>query len=105
MKKTLLIASLLAVVVFASVLFLGAEYRQGKGTRASQAAHKITGTPVATMINVNFVASWYEANGEQERDPATGNSGLTFPRGTSQAIYSAGIIWGGLFNDGASPTM
>jgi len=105
MKKTLSIAILLAAAVFASVLFLGAEYRLGKGGRTPEATHKITGVPVSTMININSVAAWYEANGEQERDPSNGNSGLWFPRGTSTAIYSAGILYGGLFNDGVTPTI
>jgi hypothetical protein len=64
-----------------------------------------SGTPVSTMININNVAAWYSANGEQERIPTTGYSGLWYPRGTGTAVYTAGLIWGGRFKDGTSPSL
>jgi hypothetical protein len=59
------------------------------------------GTPTATLANVNNISAWYESNTTFENNPYTGNSGLMFPRGTTTAIYSAGLMFGALSNDGA----
>jgi len=58
------------------------------------------GAPQATLLNINRFSAWYNANGEQERDPVNGNAGTVFPRGTATVIYAAGILWGGIFYDG-----
>lgn len=65
----------------------------------------ITGLPLSTLSNINRIAAWHTANGEQEGNPTTGNSGLTFPRLTATTIFRAGIIWSGKFVDGISPVL
>lgn len=104
MKRSIgfLITTMLFVVGFA--FFLrgeepGAPHKGGKG---GGGLYKPDGTPLSTMLNINKVAAWYNANGEQERIPSTGNSGLYYPRGTSTAVYSAGLVWSGQFQDGRS---
>ncbi len=63
---------------------------------------KSQGTPNATMLNINKISAWYENNGEMERNPNTGNSGLSFPRGTSFVIYASGLMVGAVATDGIS---
>lgn len=105
MKKYKYLISVFVVVVglsgIASIV-ISAERgeRSGGGSLA-----KLLGVPNATMSNVNRVAAWYSSNGEQERIPTTQNSGLYFPRGTTTAIYSAGLVWGGIYNDGRTPAL
>ncbi len=66
----------------------------------------VSGTPTATVFAINKAAAWYEANGEQERIPGSGNAGLFYPSGTlANAVYSAGIIWSGNFYDTTSPVL
>ncbi|MFZ4619576.1 MAG: T9SS type A sorting domain-containing protein [Bacteroidota bacterium] len=60
------------------------------------------GVPNATMLNINRISSWYEGDGESERNPNTGNSGVSYPRGTSYAIYASGMMMGGFATDGIS---
>lgn len=104
--KRLLIFCLIVVAMGTSVAIMkGAESGNAKLGKRTLAPAGILGVPVSTMLNINRVAAWYSANGEQERIPSTGNSGLYYPRGTSTAIYSAGLIWGGTFNDGRTPTI
>lgn len=67
--------------------------------------NEATGIPMSTLSNINRVSAWYSANGEQERIPYSGNSGLRYPRFTGTAIYSAGLIWGGIFSDGFTPVL
>lgn len=64
-----------------------------------------TGTPQATLININNVSAWYSSTGEQERNPFTRHAGVVYPRGTATAVYAAGILWGGKFRDGQAPTL
>jgi len=61
------------------------------------------GSPTETVLNANTVSSWYSSDGIQEQNIATGNSGLTFPRQTATSMFSAGLLWGGLFMDGLMP--
>jgi hypothetical protein len=63
------------------------------------------GLPNSTLININRIAAWHMADGKQEQDPVTGNAGLTFPRLTATAIFTAGIVWTGQFFDGMTPVL
>lgn len=67
---------------------------------------KLTGTgPFATLVNINNVAMWIRHDGFSARNPNSGNSGVSFPRGTSTAIFADGLIWGGNVNDGGSQVL
>ena len=92
--------SSVAVAVFLC-LILGAARPEDSGSRPSDGRFsKTSGAPLSTMLNINRVAAWYSSDSKQEQDPSTGNSGLFYPRGTSTAIFSSGIVWSGQFNDG-----
>ena len=63
------------------------------------------GIPNRTLVNINQISSWYDDDGIQEWNSVTGNAGLTYPRGTATAVFFAGLMWGGMFNDGQVPTL
>src|ERR1041384_4737518 len=59
-------------------------------------AQQMTGTrPFSTLMNINNLSMWIEYDGSSARNPSTGNSGVTLPRGTSTPIFADGLIWGG----------
>ncbi len=106
MKRGLIIATLAVAFILGAAKYLtGTEH--GKGSAHSGRVNKVTGSPVSTMLDINKAAAWYEANGEQERIPGSGNAGLFYPIGTlANAVYSAGIVWSSkYFNDGKTPTL
>jgi Secretion system C-terminal sorting domain len=63
------------------------------------------GTPASTLCNVNNISEWCRDDAWLDRNPVTGNSGVTFPRGTATAIFQSGLIWGGKVYDGNNPTL
>src|SRR5512140_2471284 len=99
MKRAILISIVLALLP----LFLGIQQKPGR--KAREPLFNPAGAPLATMLNINQVAAWYSTNGEQEREPITGNAGLIYPRGTATAIYTTGLFWGGLFQDSITPVL
>ncbi|MBP6672711.1 MAG: T9SS type A sorting domain-containing protein [Bacteroidetes bacterium] len=56
----------------------------------------------ATLLNINRLSAWYSGDGESERNPNNGNSGVSYPRGTTYAIYASGNMMGGYVSDGVS---
>ncbi|HEY4612170.1 MAG TPA: hypothetical protein VII11_04245, partial [Bacteroidota bacterium] len=107
MKNYANVKSTLSSVAVAVVLclFMGAASEDSGSRPKAGRLSKTSGAPLSTMLNINRVAAWYSSDGEQERDPSTGNSGLFYPRGTSTAIYTSGIVWSGQFIDGISPVL
>jgi hypothetical protein len=103
MKRSLLVVLIVAGVLLGSAVVLRATAPEAAKRSSSTVLSKPTGAPLSTMININRVAAWYSSNGEQERRPDNENSGLYYPRGTSTAIYSAGLVYGGRFKDGRDP--
>ncbi|MFQ6114873.1 MAG: hypothetical protein ACE5NG_12460, partial [bacterium] len=59
--------------------------------------------PKSTLININNISMWISANGMSARNPNTDGAGFTYPRGTATAIFTDGVIWGGIVKDGAQP--
>ena len=59
----------------------------------------------STLLNVNNISHWTRYDGWSANNPFTGNSGVTFPRGTSTVIYKDGILWGGQVHDTTSPQL
>ncbi len=109
-RPVLLLAFLLAA---SSPLYPQAVRAPGPGSKPAprrldpgpRALDKVSGAPAFALINVNRAAAWYSANGEEERQPFDGSSGLTFPRGTSTAVYCAGIVYGAVYDDGAAQSL
>ncbi len=91
MRTTLITIMLLAAIAF----FANAKELQSK-------IRKPQGTPFSTLLNINNMSAWYSDNGEMERNPANGNSGLTYPRATDYAIYCSGLMIGTIATDGIS---
>jgi len=106
-KKKSLISSLIiitAVSFFASVQF-GTAKEAGKSQLGGGGLYKATGSPRATLVNINQMSVWTRADGFSARNPFTGNSGVVFPRGTAGVIFQDGILWGGRVKDGQSPEL
>lgn len=100
---TILVLAILAIIGVDSVR--GEEKARGSKAKSQTSLRKVAGVPNATLMNINNLAMWASDNGSLERRPQDGNSGVTFPRGTSTAIYAGGLIWGGLVQDGSSPKL
>ncbi|MEI7906951.1 MAG: hypothetical protein WCI84_06290, partial [Bacteroidota bacterium] len=98
MKKQIPYIQLLVGLVLLAAMTLVA--KEPPGVTKNNSFSKSTGTPNATMMNINKMSSWYNADGQHERNPATGNSGLSYPRGTSFVIYCSGLMMGGVSTDG-----
>lgn len=88
-------------VVFAAVLIIATVLSAKDPNNKPASPSKTAGLPNATLANVNNISSWYESDATHENHPFTGNSGLTFPRATSTAIFTAGLMFGAYSNDGA----
>ena len=86
-----LVALILALVF--KVLTAGEADKKNKYTAS---LHKTAGLPISTKFNINNLSMWVRADGWSARNPITGAAGLTFPRGTSAAIFQDGLIYGGL---------
>src|SRR6267143_3564828 len=61
-----------------------------------------SGFPTSTLMNINNFSMWVQHDGLMSRNPFSGNSGVTFPRGTATCIFADGLLWGGMVHDGGS---
>ena len=82
---------------------LGGVEKESSRKQHAHREHIVLGLPNHTKSNINNVSAWYDDDGTQELNTTTGNSGLTFPRQTANAVFAAGLMWGGMFNDGLTP--
>jgi hypothetical protein len=57
------------------------------------------------LMNINNMSMWFRSDGWSGRDPLTGNSGVSFPRGTDYTIFADGLIFGGYVRDGVEPAL
>jgi hypothetical protein len=58
----------------------------------------------STLLNINRLSAWYSDDGESERNPNTGNSGVFFPSGNiydMRSMHPANLM-GGYVSDGVS---
>jgi hypothetical protein len=100
MKRIFFAAFIVAVMVAGDVGFLDAvDMGEGKTYQLKKVTNT-AGLPVRTKMNINDVSSWYDSDGTEEINSATGNSGLVYPQGTAGVIFTAGLMWSGEFNDG-----
>jgi hypothetical protein len=51
------------------------------------------------------LSAWYDADGTEEINSSTGNSGVEYPKGTGTAIFTAGLMWTGNWTDGRTPSL
>jgi hypothetical protein len=61
---------------------------------------KSSGEHMATLVNINNMSMWVQADGVSGHNPHTNNWGVIYPRGTAGVVYADGIVWGGLVRDG-----
>ncbi len=66
--------------------------------------------PNQSVIDVNNITSWVSSNGFHPAivtlgDVGGGDWNGTFPKRTAGAIYTEGIVWGGLVQDGLNPVV
>jgi len=61
--------------------------------------------PVQTLSNLSNWSYWMRRDGWSGRDPGTGNSGGTYPRGTAAVIFQDGFIFGGFVQDTRNPQL
>lgn len=93
MKHRLLNLSLL-VFILVSVQ----SFAQNISTdRASLSFWKPTGEPMATLVNINNMSMWVQADGC--------NRNVIYPRGTATVVWGDGIVWGGFVKDGHDPEL
>ncbi len=100
MKKSILI---LIFFVYSSFTF--ASNVNVKVQKVNDNLQLKDGGPYSTLVNINNLAMWIRNDGYSARNPNTGNSGVTYPRGTSTVIFQDGLVWGGKVNDGQSPQL
>ncbi len=74
---------------------------------------KPTSQPLATLININNITMWAQADGILGYNPHPKDVnnlwptwwGVIYPRGKAGVVYSDGIIWGGMVKDGNDPEL
>lgn len=67
--------------------------------------YKTAGTPSATIVNINNITSWVQADAVFPPNVAASWNG-EFPKGSGVGvIYQEGIIFGGFVSDGTSPAL
>lgn len=105
-KQATLFAILFVAFTLLSVADTAFASDRGSGRQPQTGRlRKPDGNPVSTLINANAITGWIRNDGWSARVPSSGNSGVTYPRGTSTAIFQDGIIFGGNVNDGGSQVL
>ena len=69
---------------------------------------KPTAEPMATLLNINKISIWANADGRLSYSPhENAKWGAFYPRGTAGVLYNKGdgILWGGFVKDGNSPEL
>ena len=69
---------------------------------------KPSGEPFATLLNINKISIWANADGRLSYSPhENAKWGAFYPRGTAGVLYNKGdgILWGGFVKDGNSPEL
>ncbi len=58
--------------------------------------------PDQTVMNINNLTTWVRSDG-YHYPVVDGSWNGTFPKGKAGVVFSEGILWGGIVNDGVSP--
>ena len=95
-----------AALLIAVVLIASSEARETMSSpRAGKIAQSEEFNGERALINVNNLSMWFKNDGYSARDPLSGNSGVSYPRGTDYAIFADGLIFGGYVRDGVEPAL
>jgi len=71
----------------------GAAKDPDKANRPKRSLSKTAGVPQDGSLSINNLTAWFHYDGESNHSPG-GDNGLYFPRGTGNAIYQDGVVWG-----------
>lgn len=97
----------LIILIFIAVLpisLFAQEYGKDKHKKNSS-TEKMLVNPSQSLININNATMWVTEEGFHDWLIASSWNGA-FPIGTAAgAIFSEGIVWGGLVSDGSSPVV
>ena len=102
MNRIIQLTALMSVVAFIAI----AEARALQSPRgAAKVAQSEQFNGETALMNINNMSMWFRSDGWSGRDPLTGNSGVSFPRGTDYTIFADGLIFGGYVRDGVEPAL
>jgi hypothetical protein len=102
MKKS---TSVLGIVIAICVCVSFSSAIDKKSTGKKPASPTAGSGPFSTLVNINNISMWISYDGASARNPSTGNSGVTYPRGTATSIYADGFLWGGQVHDGGTQVL
>lgn len=102
MKQAIKLFAFVTVFLFASSASVFAKEGDGQKTEKRDRLFKATGEPSTTIVDVNNITMWIRDDEFHDWLEASSWNG-TFPKGTAGFIFSEGILWGGLVNDGSLP--
>jgi hypothetical protein len=95
MKKT----NFLLVIATTCILFFSFTQLKDKPSNSSQSDNSNNGNTIqaitSSQLNANNINSWYRTNGSFNRDPATGNAGFEWPKGSGKYARYASGVWMG----------
>ncbi|KAA3612178.1 MAG: T9SS C-terminal target domain-containing protein [Calditrichaeota bacterium] len=107
-KITSIVLSLLLLTLSSSVQAEEGGSRLAKA-RSGSAIAQSDNTVNQTLVNIGAVAMWAYAAGNTSAYPLGGSTGgMYFPRGNNPltwVMFTDGIIWGGIVNDGIEPAV
>ncbi len=97
---------IILIFFFAAPNNLFANYKGNEKDKGKKPVlQKTTVNPSQSLININNATMWVAEDGFHDWVVASGWNGA-FPTGTTVgAIFAEGIVWGGLVNDGSTPTV
>ncbi|MGQ9642710.1 MAG: T9SS type A sorting domain-containing protein [Ignavibacterium sp.] len=102
--KILITVIMLLFLVYPHLIFANHEGDQKDKGRKPK-LQKVLADPVMSLMNINNASMWVNDNGFHDWVIGGGWNGA-FPVGTTVgAIFAEGIVWGGIVNDGNSPTV
>ncbi|MGQ9799688.1 MAG: hypothetical protein ACUVRG_10460, partial [Ignavibacterium sp.] len=102
--KILITVIMLLFLVYPHSIFANHEGDQKDKGRKPK-LQKVLADPVMSLMNINNASMWVNDNGFHDWAIGGGFNGA-FPIGTTVgAIFSEGIVWGGIVNDGNQPSV
>ena len=102
MNRIIQFTALMSVAVFIAIAEARAPHSPRGAAKIVQ-SEQFNGE--TALMNINNMSMWFRSDGWSGRDPLTGNSGVSFPRGTDYAIFADGLIFGGYVRDGVEPAL
>ncbi|MBK8552911.1 MAG: T9SS type A sorting domain-containing protein [Ignavibacteria bacterium] len=79
------------------LIFISFRYMNDKpnGTSENKSSQHEIFAVTSRQLNANNISAWFRTNGSFNRDPATGNSGFEWPKGSGKYARFASGIWVG----------